>query len=159
MGSNLDVFLLEDIYNEDPINNQQDDYDLLGEASNNFDEGEMGGVIEETTSSLSGDELPRGRTDPPNDRDDSTETFFFDEHPVATVISRQTSSFESLYNSQVDIGKGNLFYPLAGEEEWEMAVWMHQTMISLKETDAFLRLKYVSITPQSKLQYAYWVLG
>jgi hypothetical protein len=63
---------------------------------------------------------------------------------AAAVVASTHSAFHTLYDKQIQIGKGNVHYPFAGHTEWELARWLHKTGISRARIDEFLKLDYVS---------------
>jgi hypothetical protein len=63
---------------------------------------------------------------------------------AAWVTSRVEAPFSALLRSQLAVGLNNAFYPFAGAKEWELGCWMHNSGLSRRQMDTFLRLNYVS---------------
>ena len=63
---------------------------------------------------------------------------------ATTVVASAHSTFHTLYDEQMQTGKGNVHYPFAGDMEWGLAHWLHKTGISRACIDEFLKLDYVS---------------
>jgi hypothetical protein len=63
---------------------------------------------------------------------------------AAWVTGRVEAPFSILLRTQLQVGLNNAFYPFAGAKEWELACWMHNSGLSRRQMDAFLRLNYVS---------------
>jgi hypothetical protein len=63
---------------------------------------------------------------------------------AAWVIGRGDAPFAILLRNQLTTGLNNVFYPFAGAKEWELACWMHNSSLSRRQMDQFLRLNYVS---------------
>lgn len=64
---------------------------------------------------------------------------------AAWVTRRVEAPFSALLRSQLAVGLNNAFYPFAGAKEWELGCWMHNSGLSRRQMDAFLRLNYVSM--------------
>lgn len=143
----------------DPWNNEddqqwQEDVEMEGEdqaepgieSGINLASGDnLDGTDEENEQTLNiSVELQSQRSRTPWDRDETVEIILFDEHEAATVIKYGVPPYRTLYQKQIGVGKGNIFYPLAGEDEWTMAAWMHQSQLSVSAMDRFISLQYVS---------------
>ena len=63
---------------------------------------------------------------------------------AAWIIGRVEAPFLTLLESQLAVGLNNAFYPFAGAKEWELGCWMHNSGLSRRQMDTFLRLSYVS---------------
>ncbi|KAG8823085.1 hypothetical protein FRC19_004644 [Serendipita sp. 401] len=76
---------------------------------------------------------------------------FYEESPdnAGEIIDHQPSVFEQWCSTHRDQYNGNLYYPFASEAEWKLAVWLHESNLSLSEIDKFLKLPYVQAHPLS----------
>jgi hypothetical protein len=69
------------------------------------------------------------------------------DHTAARVLRSQKSAFASFYDAQVAGQQGNLYYPFAGEVEWQFVRWVHSSGLSRSQIDELLNLDYVSVIP------------
>lgn len=83
---------------------------------------------------------------PPRNLQVSDDADVFDIYPDAgKIISKEEPAFEKIYRRQMEIGQGNIYYPFAGEKEWGVAKWLHDSGTSMAHINEFFHLKYVSI--------------
>jgi hypothetical protein len=68
---------------------------------------------------------------------------------AAWITGQVEAPFSALLRSQLAVGLNNVFYPFAGAKEWELGCWMHNSGLSRRQMDAFLRLNYVSTRASS----------
>jgi len=72
-----------------------------------------------------------------------------DFYPSAAHVYRKGHTFMDIFDADQYAEKrnGNLFYPFASKQDWEIASWLLRLGLSMAAIDQFLRLELVSCTP------------
>jgi len=56
---------------------------------------------------------------------------------------QQEPLFKALHKKQLEKGQGNIYYPFSCYEDFELAVWLHESGLSQTQIDKYLKLAYV----------------
>jgi len=56
---------------------------------------------------------------------------------------QQETSFQALHKQQLEKGQGNIYYPFSCYQDFELAVWLHESGLSQTQIDKYLKLTYV----------------
>ncbi|KAG8836053.1 hypothetical protein FRB91_000169 [Serendipita sp. 411] len=76
---------------------------------------------------------------------ESSASFHMETYPGAGhIFNKVIPRFHTQAASQIQTGKGNLFYPFANEIDFELGLWLHESGLSVSKIDSFLKLQYVT---------------
>ncbi len=56
---------------------------------------------------------------------------------------QQETLFRALHKQQLERGQGNIYYPFSCYQDFELAVWLHESGLSQTQIDKYLKLAYV----------------
>ena len=56
---------------------------------------------------------------------------------------QQEMLFQVLHKQQLERGQGNIYYPFSCYQDFELAVWLHESGLSQMQIDKYLKLAYV----------------
>ena len=56
---------------------------------------------------------------------------------------QQETLFQVLHKQQLEKGQGNIYYPFSCYQDFELAVWLHESGLSQMQIDKYLKLAYV----------------
>jgi hypothetical protein len=56
---------------------------------------------------------------------------------------QQETSFKALHKHQLERGQGNIYYLFSCYQDFELAVWLHESGLSQTQIDKYLKLAYV----------------
>jgi hypothetical protein len=56
---------------------------------------------------------------------------------------QQETSFQALHKQQLEKGQGNIYYPFSCYQDFELAVWLHESGLSQTQINKYLKLSYV----------------
>ena len=56
---------------------------------------------------------------------------------------QQETLFQALRKQQLERGQGNIYYPFSCYQDFELAVWLHESGLSQTQIDKYLKLAYV----------------
>lgn len=78
---------------------------------------------------------------------ESSQSYFREEYPRASGIFGQGNTFMDNFNlnQYSNERKSNLYYPFASEEEWELALFLLRSGLSMASIDQFLKLSLVGL--------------
>ena len=56
---------------------------------------------------------------------------------------QQETLFKVLHKKQLEKGQGNIYYPFSCYQDFELAVWLHESGLSQTQINKYLKLEYV----------------
>lgn len=56
---------------------------------------------------------------------------------------QQETPFQALRKQQLEKGQGNIYYPFSCYQDFELAVWLHESGLSQTQINKYLKLSYV----------------
>ena len=56
---------------------------------------------------------------------------------------QQETLFQALHKQQLEKGQGNIYYPFSCYQDFELAVWLHESGLSQAHINKYLKLTYV----------------
>jgi hypothetical protein len=63
--------------------------------------------------------------------------------PAGTVLGKQRSHFQAIQEELKESAGDNIYYPFAGETDWELAAFLQESGMPMTQIDRFLKLSYV----------------